>query len=109
PANAAGWNKSDVKVTWHWSDGTGSGIDPGNCAGTSTSSGDGASITVNGSCTDFAGNTRNVSRSVKVDTTAPSLAPTISPDPVLLGSVASANPHATDSTSGVASSSCGPI
>jgi hypothetical protein len=108
-ANADGWNKTDVAVTWHWHDGSGSGTDSALCTTTSNSVGQGASIVVNATCTDNAGNTGSASRTVKVDKTAPSLAPTISPNPVLLGSAASANPHATDSTSGVASSFCGPI
>jgi hypothetical protein len=41
-----------------------------------------------------------------VDQTVPSLSPTVTPNPVLLGASATAAPNATDATSGVASSSC---
>jgi len=70
-ANSNGWNSSDATVTWNWSD-AGSGIDPGNCTTSSTSSGEGT-LTLTASCTDIAGNTGTVSYVAKVDTTAPAL------------------------------------
>ena len=108
-ANSFGWNNSDVTVAWNWSDGSGSGIDPANCTTTSTSSGTGAAVTVSATCKDVADNTATASYVVKVDKTAPQLAPTVSANPVLLGSAASATPNATDPLSGVASSSCGAL
>ncbi len=41
PANSAGWNTSDVTVSWNWSDDR-SGIDPASCTQSSTSSGEGS-------------------------------------------------------------------
>ncbi len=70
-ANAAGWNNSDVTVTWNWGDAGGSGVDSVHCATTSVSSGVGNPLTVNGSCTDRAGNTASATYSVRVDKTAP--------------------------------------
>jgi hypothetical protein len=73
-ANAAGWNKSDVTVTWNWADEAGgSGIAPANCTTSSVSSGEGNPITLNASCSDQAGNTGNASYQVKVDKTPPTV------------------------------------
>ena len=41
-----------------------------------------------------------------VDATAPTLAPTVSPNPVLLHGAATTSPKAVDNNSGVASASC---
>ncbi|MGH2375123.1 MAG: hypothetical protein ACRDIC_16850, partial [bacterium] len=46
---------------------------------------------------------------IKRDATAPTLAPTVSPDPVELNGSATASPNATDATSGVAVSACDPV
>jgi len=108
-ANGAGWNTTDVTVTWHWADNAGgSGIAPVNCTTSSTSSGAG-SITLSATCKDVAGNTGSASYTVKVDKTAPTLAPTVVPNPVLLGGTATAIANASDATSGIATQSCGPI
>jgi len=81
PANAAGWNNTDVTVTWNWTDNVGgSGIDPANCTTSSTSSGEGT-ITLNATCKDRAGNTGNASYMVKVDKTAPTANASASPGP----------------------------
>jgi hypothetical protein len=45
----------------------------------------------------------------KVDRRAPTLAPVVTPNPVVLNGVATATPNATDPASGVASQSCGAI
>ena len=51
-----------------------------------------------------------VSAAFKIDATPPALAPTISPGGTLTpGQSATASPHATDATSGVATSSCDPV
>ena len=47
--------------------------------------------------------------SYQVDQTAPTLAPTVSPDPVVLNGTATADPGASDSVSGIASASCGAV
>jgi CSLREA domain-containing protein len=70
-ANGAGWNNSDVTVTWNWADNaSGAGIDTANCTTSSTSSGEGT-LTLNATCKDLAGNTGSASYTVKVDKTAP--------------------------------------
>ena len=109
-ANSNGWNNTDVTVNWNWADNTGgSGIDTGSCTTESTSSGEGLGLSLSASCNDLAGNTGSATYSVNVDKTAPSLAPLVSPNPVLLGGSATASPNATDGLSGVASSSCDPV
>jgi hypothetical protein len=61
---------------------------------------------------DANGNAESPPASVtfKVDGTAPSLSPTLSSNPVVVGQTGvTASPNASDLTSGVASASCGPI
>ena len=77
--NGAGWNNSDVTVTWNWTD-SGSGIDATNCTTNSTSNGEG-SIDLTATCTDLAGNVGNASVTVQVDKTAPTANPTFAPAP----------------------------
>jgi hypothetical protein len=80
-ANAAGWNSSDVTVTWNWVGTSGAGIDAQNCTSSSTSSGEGT-LTLTATCKDLVGNLGNASYSVKVDKTAPTIsaAPTTEPN-----------------------------
>ena len=74
PANGAGWNSTDVTVTWNWTDNAGgSGIDLANCTTRTVSSGQGAAISVSATCKDLAGNTGNASYRVNVDKTNPTL------------------------------------
>jgi hypothetical protein len=110
-ANPNGWNSSDVTVSWHWTDEIGgSGIDNANCTMTSTSSGEGPAVGLSATCNDLAGNTGSASYTVKVDKTPPSLSPTLSASPVVVGQIGvTASPNASDSPSGVASSSCGAV
>jgi hypothetical protein len=74
-----GWWRSDVSVAWNWTDpksslgDTLSGVDSNNCQTGGTSSGEGTSVTVNGSCHDMAGNTGSDSKSFKVDKTKPTI------------------------------------
>jgi PKD repeat protein len=73
-ANSDGWNKTDVTVSWNWTDDVGgSGIDSVNCTNTSISSGEGGSITLNAVCKDLAGNMGTASYIVKVDKTVPTI------------------------------------
>jgi uncharacterized delta-60 repeat protein len=72
-ANGAGWNKTDVTVTWNWADNAGgSGIDNANCTTSTVSSSEG-NITLNEMCKDLAGNTGTASYAVKVDKTLPTV------------------------------------
>ena len=68
-ANVNGWNNTDVTVNWNWTD-SGSGINPGRCTMSSTSSGEGA-MTLKATCEDFARNLGRASYAVKVDKTLP--------------------------------------
>src|SRR4029079_16574824 len=49
------------------------------------------------------------SLALSIDTVAPSLAPAISPATVLLHGSATATPHASDGTSGIATQGCGSV
>ena len=71
-ANAAGWNRGDVTVTWHWTDKAGgAGIDSGRCPASSASSGEGEDLVVGATCYDRADNPGTGSATVDVDKTAP--------------------------------------
>ena len=59
--------------------------------------------------TDTAGNQTTVNDFIHIDTTAPVLTPTVSPNPVVLNATATASANASDAMSGVASQSCGPV
>jgi hypothetical protein len=65
-----------------------------------------ATRSVSGNCTNQAGLQSSGSYQYRFDNTPPTLAPTVSPGPVVLGAAATATPHASDLHSGVASSSC---
>ena len=72
-ANGAGWNNSDVTITWNWADNIGgSGIDAANCTTSSVSSGQGT-LPLNATCKDVAGNTGNANNTVRVDKTNPAI------------------------------------
>ncbi|MFN8483108.1 MAG: choice-of-anchor Q domain-containing protein [Anaerolineae bacterium] len=110
PNGSNGWYKSSLQVQFAGSDPSpGSGI--ASCSLVTYSGPDGASVTVNGSCTDYAGNTSNsvASSAFKYDATGPTLNPTISPNSPVLGGTATASPNAGDATSGIASQSCDPV
>ncbi len=72
-ANGAGWNNTDVTVSWNWADEVGgSGIDAGNCTTSSVSAGEGT-ITLAATCADIAGNVGNATTTVMVDKTDPTV------------------------------------
>jgi hypothetical protein len=81
PANALGWNNSDVTVTWDWFD-AGVGIDEAICPETTTSSGEGDPMNLEATCSDLSGNEHTESYPVKVDKTKPNIsaATTTSPN-----------------------------
>jgi hypothetical protein len=100
------WYTSDVTLSWTVADAesafTSTGCDP---------------VTINADQQDTAytceatsaGGTHSVTVHIKRDTTGPVLAPSVAPNPVLLNGSATANPNASDATSGLASASCGPV
>lgn len=83
-ANANGWYRNDVSVTWRWVDAGGSGLDTANCTASSASSGEGVQ-TLSATCKDLSGNTGSATYQVKVDKTAPTANPTQSPPPAPSG------------------------
>ena len=85
-ANVAGWNNTDVVVSWNWVDGS-AGIDPSKCTTSSTTSGEFSSgQTLSASCTDLAGNTGTKTYTVqKVDKTKPTISGAASPTPNAAG------------------------
>jgi hypothetical protein len=114
PANANGWNNTDVTVTWNWSDSE-SGVDPSNCTNESTSSGEGT-LVLTASCKDKAGNQGSAQYKVEVDKTPPSVTVkgVANGATYQLGSVPTAGCSTTDALSGVAAqatpnSSGGPV
>lgn len=101
-----GWYTSDVTVRWTVTDGESAVSARTGCDPTLLSS-DTAAVTLTCEATS-AGGSGSVSVTLKRDATKPSLAPVVTPNPVLLGSSATATSGATDATSGVASQSCKP-
>jgi CSLREA domain-containing protein len=102
--NAAGWNNTNVAVLWNCGDGLSGAASP-SVSRTLTTEGGNQSAT--GTCFDLAGNSNsNTQVGIKIDKTAPTLAPVVTPNPVLLNGAAIASPNAADSLSGVASQSC---
>jgi Tol biopolymer transport system component len=98
PANGAGWNNTDVTVNWNWTDVT-PGIDTANCTTSSTSSGEGADMTLTAHCTDLAGNIGTSTHQVSVDKTPPTL--TCNPAAFTVGSSsATVSASVTDGLSG---------
>lgn len=105
--NANGWNNTDVMVSFTCDD-SGSGI--ATCGPDQTLSSEGEDQSVTGTASDAAGNSASAAVSgINIDKTAPTLAPVISPDPVVLNGQATGSANATDSLSGLASQSCGPV
>ena len=77
----------------------------GNGSHTFTAEGAGQSYTFTG--TDKAGNSASATVSgINIDKTAPTLAPVVSPNPVILNGTATATPNATDTLSGIQNQSC---
>ena len=82
-----------------------SGLD-GTCPGDFTF-GEGNNLSHSETVSDQAGNQSTAAaNNIKVDLTKPTLNPTVSPNPVVLGGIATASAGASDSLSGVDTSSC---
>jgi len=99
-----GWYTSDVEVSFAVTDDESDITSQDGCDPTILSS-DTAGVTLICSATS-AGGTSSESVTLKRDATDPTLAPTVSPDPVLLNGSAAATPNAGDALSGIASESC---
>ena len=121
-ASASGWWNTDVSISYTCDDGAGSGELDSHPTVTVSTEGVNQPYTL--SCTDRAGNRqafeyaffplvaadRSVTQVyISIDKTPPTVAPTVSPNPVLLGGSATVSPNATDPLSGVASQSCGAV
>jgi len=109
--NMKGWYNSDVTVHFICADDL-SGIPDGSCPVDQILSLEGASISsLAKSVSDAAGNNSGLSNivTVKIDKTAPALAPVVTPNPVILNGDASVEPNASDLLSGLASVSCDPV
>src|SRR5262249_30056301 len=105
--NAAGWNNSAVTLSWSCADSLSGAV----AASVSQTIGsEGANQSATGTCTDNAGNSASDTQSgINIDTTAPTLTPAVSPNPVLLGGSATVTSGAADTLSGLASQSCGSL
>ncbi len=107
--NASGWANSAVTITWNWTDGSGLGIDPDECDSSTFLATERDRTAVVESCPDLGGNVGEGSVTVGIDLTAPLVAPTVTPNPVVLGGSAVAAANAFDELSGVASEGCEPL
>ena len=106
-ANANGWYRGNVAVAFTCADAL-SGV--ANCPANQTLTTEGATVSSTAATAqDNAGNTSAPSNvvTVKIDRTAPTLAPTVSPASIPVGGSAVVSPNAADALSGVASASCG--
>jgi len=103
PANAAGWYQAPVTIDWQSSGSSGTPTDPPDTV--ASTNGAGVTYTSGPSCYApwFCA---TGSLALSIDTVAPGLAPTISPTTILLYGSATATPHASDGTSGVATQGC---
>jgi hypothetical protein len=103
--NVYGWNNTNVTVSFSGNDSL-SGIE--SCAAAVTLSSEGAGQSASGTCTDLAGNVSAsaMANGINIDKTAPSLYPSVSPNPVYVGGSATATPNASDSLSGIDSQNC---
>jgi hypothetical protein len=105
--NASGWNNGPVILNWTCSDDTSGATSTGT---TQTISGEGANQSATATCTDNAGNSASDTQTgINIDTTAPTLAPAVSPNPIILGGSATVTSGAADVLSGLASQSCGTL
>ena len=112
PNGTNGWYTGNVTVRFTCADGTGSGIPTSACPADQVLSTDGTAVASTAqTVTDAAGNTSAASNvvTVKIDKTAPTLSPAVSPNPVLLNGTATVTSGAADALSGLASQSCGAL
>lgn len=100
---AHGWYTSAVTVTWNWADTVGQ-INPAKCTKSTTSTGQGQSVTLKASCTSLQGLIGTAAQHVRIDTTPPQVLVTgvASGQVYPLGEVLAARCATTDKVSGVA-------
>jgi hypothetical protein len=109
PNGSNGWYKSgNVTVDWTVSDAE-SGISSSSGCNQTIISSDTAGTTLTCSATNGVGLSNSASVTIKRDATAPTLAPSVSPNPVAQNATATASANALDATSDVASSGCDPV
>jgi Bacterial Ig-like domain (group 3) len=104
PANANGWNKTDVSLSWSCSDVTSHAVSDGD---TKTVTTEGLNQSSTGNCQDVAGNTSsNTQNGVNIDKTPPTVTPGTPPagSPYLLNQVVTPAFTCTDTLSGFVSS-----
>ena len=100
------WTNQTVTVHFTCAD-AGTGI--ASCPTDQVFSSDGT-FTATGTAVDQAGNSATANFGpIKIDKTAPTLAPSVSPNPVLLNGSATVTSGATDTGSGIATQSCGAL
>jgi hypothetical protein len=100
------WTNQSVTVHFTCTD-SGSGI--ASCPADQVFTTDGT-FNASGTATDKAGNIASTTFGpIKIDKTAPTLSPSVSPNPVYLNGTATASAGAIDSGSGIASQNCGPV
>lgn len=108
--SAPGWFNTDVSASWScWEPDYESGVVES--SSTQTLSTEGVNQQLVAICRDKAGNIGRdqVSGSINIDKTPPTIAPTVSPNPVLLNGTATVSPNASDALSGVGSAGCRPV
>jgi hypothetical protein len=106
PANPNGWHNEPSMVTYDGDD-PNSGI--AFCTTSAIGPPDGAAKQTDGFCENEAGLAAQAIVHYKYDATAPTLAPTVSPNPVLRGAAATASPNAGTDLSGIDAASCDPV
>lgn len=105
--NAAGWNNTNVTVNWNCADALSGATSPTTSQLLTV---EGANLSSTGTCSDVAGNSAsNTQTGIKIDKTAPTLAPVVTPNPVILNASATVAANAADALSGIASQSCAPV
>src|SRR5438309_2421422 len=101
PPNAAGWNNTDVTVSFACT----GGVPPLQCPASQTVSLEGANQSINGTVTDAAAQTASASVSINLDKTPPQVSATVSPSPDANGIVRAISANVTftctDSLSGI--------
>jgi len=104
PPNSAGWNNTDVTVSFSCTD-SASGV--ASCSGPVTLTTEGANQIVSGTAVDNVGNTATASVTVNIDKTIPSVEITSPPDgTTAIGSETTVTGTVSDSLSGIAGVSC---